>query len=571
MILLADGGSTKCDWAVMDETSGRTALRFVTEGLNPFVREKGEIASVLRSAVVPRVKPFASSAAFFYGAGAAYAGAEVLHGEIAAALPGCRVEVRSDMEGAARATAGDGRGIVCILGTGSNSAYYENGRVVRTTPSLGYVLGDEGGGAALGRALLSDIFKGVAPEHVRTDFDREFGLSQAELLENVYRKPAANRFLASFAPFLAERLGDSYVCGLVSDAFERFILRNMAAYPSDAPVWFVGSVAQHFEGVLRQAVRRCGFTVGGVVGSPLEGLMAYHAAKAAGDGAKSAPEVAGTLSDAPVFRKITEEPSYYDNLERMSVHDILAAMNREDSHVPRAVARALPQIEAFVEALSERMLRGGRLFYIGAGTSGRLGVLDASEIPPTFGMSPTVVIGLIAGGDRALRCPVEGAEDDAEQGWRDMLAHNPTPEDTVVGIASSGTTPYVVGALHRAREFGMLTASVSSNPSSPLAAEADFPIEVVVGAEFVTGSSRMKSGTAQKLVCNMISTAAMIRLGRVQGNRMVNMQLSNRKLVDRGTRMIVDETGMPYDRAERLLLLHGSVRRALDALRDGKE
>ena len=162
-------------------------------------------------------------------------------------------------------------------------------------------------------------------------------------------------------------------------------------------------------------------------------------------------------------------------------------------------------------------------------------------------------------------------EDDEEQGWRDILAHEPTPEDTVVGIASSGTTPYVVGALRRAREFGMLTASVSSNPSSPLAAEADFPIDTVVGAEFVTGSSRMKSGTAQKLVCNMISTAAMIRLGRVQGNRMVNMQLSNRKLVDRGTRMIVDQTGMPYERARRLLLLHGSVRRALDALREGKE
>ena len=571
MILLADGGSTKCDWAVIDEKSGRTALRFATEGLNPFVKGRDEIASVLRSVVVPRVKPLSPEAVFFYGAGAAFAGAEVLCGEIAAALPGSRVEVRSDMDGAARSAVGDGRGIVCILGTGSNSAYYENGRVVRNTPSLGYVLGDEGGGAALGRALLSDIFKGVAPEHIRRDFERQFGLSQAELLENVYRKPAANRFLASFAPFLSERLDDSYVCGLVSEAFESFILRNMAAYPSDAPVWFVGSVALHFERVLRPAVRRCGFTVGGVAGSPLEGLVAYHTAKAAGDDERSAPEGADAVSDAPVFRKITEEPSYYDNLERMTVHDILAAMNREDSHVPRAVARALPQIEAFVEALSERMLRGGRLFYIGAGTSGRLGVLDASEIPPTFGMPPTVVIGLIAGGDRALRCPVEGAEDDEEQGWRDILAHEPTPEDTVVGIASSGTTPYVVGALRRAREFGMLTASVSSNPSSPLAAEADFPIETVVGAEFVTGSSRMKSGTAQKLVCNMISTAAMIRLGRVQGNRMVNMQLSNRKLVDRGTRMIVDQTGMPYERARRLLLLHGSVRRALDAICEGKE
>ena len=221
------------------------------------------------------------------------------------------------------------------------------------------------------------------------------------------------------------------------------------------------------------------------------------------------------------FEKITERSSHYDNLETMSAAQIVAAINREDHCVADAVERALPQIARFVELLTERMRRGGRLFYIGAGTSGRLGVLDASEIPPTFGMPPTVVVGIIAGGDTALRNPVEG---------------------------------------------GILTASIACNPDSPLAHEAEIPIEVVVGPEFVTGSSRMKAGTAQKMTLNMISTAAMIGLGRVKGNRMVNMQLTNAKLVDRGTRMIVEASGLPYERAQRLLLLHGSVAKAMAAI-----
>lgn len=267
------------------------------------------------------------------------------------------------------------------------------------------------------------------------------------------------------------------------------------------------------------------------------------------------------------FVKITEQPSPYDALDRMSTHDILHAINAEDRRVAEAVGRALPAIERLVEALSERMRRGGRLFYIGAGTSGRLGVLDASEIPPTFGMPPNVVIGVIAGGDRALRTPVEGAEDDTQQGWADLAAHGIGPSDTVVGIAASGTTPYVVEAIREARRRGILTAGVTSNPSSPLGVAAEIAIETVVGAEVVTGSSRMKSGTAQKMVCNMISTATMVALGRVRGSRMVNMQLSNRKLVDRGTRMIVEELGLPYRQAQTLLLVHGSVSAAIENFR----
>lgn len=265
------------------------------------------------------------------------------------------------------------------------------------------------------------------------------------------------------------------------------------------------------------------------------------------------------------FQKITESSSLYSGLDRMPVRALLEGINREDRKVAEAVGREIPKIERLVERLVERMRRGGRLFYIGAGTSGRLGVLDASEIPPTYGMPNTLVIGLIAGGDRALRNPVESAEDDELKGWNELLAYGINELDTLVGIAASGTTPYVIGALREARKRGVLTASIACNPDSPVAHEAEIAIEPVVGPEFVTGSTRMKSGTAQKMVLNMISTTAMIQLGRVKGNRMVNMQLTNQKLVDRGTRMIMEELGLGADEARHLLLLHGSVREAIDS------
>ena len=257
--------------------------------------------------------------------------------------------------------------------------------------------------------------------------------------------------------------------------------------------------------------------------------------------------------------QITEQPSHYDHLEQMSIDELLQHINEEDALVAEAVRKALSQIEALVKAIEPRMKRGGRLFYIGAGTSGRLGVLDASELPPTFGVPETWVMGIIAGGDEALRHAVERAEDLAEKGWEDLLVHHPVPEDTVLGIAASGTTPYVVDAIRQARRNGLLTGCITSNPDTPLAQAAEFPIETIVGPEFVTGSSRMKSGTAQKMVLNMISTTLMIRMGRVQGNRMVNMQLTNDKLVDRGTRMLQDSLGLSYDEARQRLLDAGSV------------
>lgn len=262
--------------------------------------------------------------------------------------------------------------------------------------------------------------------------------------------------------------------------------------------------------------------------------------------------------------RITEQPSLYDDLERMSTLDLLRNINAEDQRVPIAMAQVIPEIGALVEAITERMQRGGRLFYLGAGTSGRLGIVDASECPPTFGVPHGLVIGLIAGGDNAIRKAVEFAEDDTVQGWKDLEEHAIGGDDTVIGIAASGSTPYVLGALEQCNVRGILTGGITCNPDSPLARTAKHPIVVVVGPEFVTGSTRMKSGTAQKLALNMISTSVMIKLGRVKGNRMVDMQLSNNKLIDRGTRMVMDGLKVSYEEANTLLKLHGSVRKAME-------
>ncbi|MBU3661207.1 MAG: N-acetylmuramic acid 6-phosphate etherase [Flavobacteriales bacterium] len=264
------------------------------------------------------------------------------------------------------------------------------------------------------------------------------------------------------------------------------------------------------------------------------------------------------------MKNITESASNFDHLDEMSTLELLQGINSEDKKVAFAVEKEIPAIERFVDACFERMRLGGRLFYLGAGTSGRLGIVDASECPPTFGIDHGIVVGLIAGGDHAIRKAVEFAEDDKEQGWKDLSNFAVSENDTVVGIAASGRTPYVLGALENAKKRGLLTAGISCNPNSPLAELADFAITPEVGPEFVTGSTRMKSGTAQKLILNMISTSLMIKLGKVKGNKMVDMQLSNHKLVDRGTRMIMSEIEIPYELAQELLKAHGSVRKAVE-------
>lgn len=264
-------------------------------------------------------------------------------------------------------------------------------------------------------------------------------------------------------------------------------------------------------------------------------------------------------------KKITEQDSRHRHLETLSTEALLRGINDEDKTVAFAVEKAMPQIIRLTEAVVSKMLLGGRLFYLGAGTSGRLGVLDASECPPTFGVEHGLVVGLIAGGDKAIRKAVEFAEDEEEGGWRDLTEQLVSGADVVIGIAASGSTPYVAGALKRCKEAGIVTGCITCNTGSRVAEEAEFPVEVVVGPEFVTGSTRMKSGTAQKMVLNMISTTAMIRLGRVKDNKMVDMQLSNSKLIDRGTRMIMEALGIAHSEAVRLLELHGSVRKAIDS------
>jgi N-acetylmuramic acid 6-phosphate etherase len=265
------------------------------------------------------------------------------------------------------------------------------------------------------------------------------------------------------------------------------------------------------------------------------------------------------------FERITEQSSNYRHLDKMPVAEILTNINAEDKTVPFVIEKAIPQIEKLVEAATDKMLSGGRLFYVGAGTSGRLGIVDASECPPTYGVPYGLVIGLIAGGEKAITAAVEYAEDSKEEGWNDLVKHNVSEKDFVIGIAASGTTPYVIGALEGCKARSILTGSITNNPGSPLAKIADYPVEVEVGPEFVTGSTRMKSGTSQKLILNMISTAIMIQLGRVEDNKMVNMQLTNEKLVDRGTKMLMEKLKLTdYNFAKDLLLKYRSVKKAVE-------
>ena len=269
------------------------------------------------------------------------------------------------------------------------------------------------------------------------------------------------------------------------------------------------------------------------------------------------------------FIKTTEQDSNYNHLEEMSISELLTNINNEDKNVPLAVEKALPQIEALVNMVVAKLKKGGRLFYMGAGTSGRLGILDASECPPTFGVPHELVVGIIAGGDSAIRKAVEFAEDSTTQGWEDLKKYQISSKDIVVGIAASGTTPYVIAALKTCNENNIVTGCITCNKNSPLSLTAKYPIEVIVGPEFVTGSSRMKAGTAQKLVLNMITTTTMIQLGHIKGNKMVDMQLSNHKLVDRGTKMIMSELNIPEEEAKNLLNTYKNVRSAIKNYKNG--
>jgi len=551
MILLADSGSTKTDWRLI---SGKEIRSMSTKGINPYHSSVKEIEAELEKL------DFQGDEAniheiYFYGSGVANVEMkDIIHSSLQKRI-GVHpyIQVQDDLVGVARALFLDGSGIACILGTGSNSGYYKDGKISDKVPAMGYSLGDEGGGADIGKRLVNALHKRNLSDQLREAIIAEEGLSMDQILENVYNKPHANRYLASLTRIAAKYIEHQEIREIVSAAFEDFIAKNISKYKqySVLEIGFVGSVAYYFKDILAEVMEKHHLKISTIVASPIEGLVTYHQKVHTTD-------MNGSVS-------ITESTSRYDNLDQMSVRELLENINQEDSTVHKAVHTIIPEIERLVDGIIPKLMKGGRLFYVGAGTSGRLGIVDASEIPPTFGVPFDIVIGIIAGGDKAIRKAVESAEDDLHGAWRDLAKFKPGKNDVVVGIAASGRTPYVIGAVQDAKKHGLLTACITNNPNSKLAEAVDVPLEALVGPEFVTGSTRMKSGTSQKLILNMITTSTMIKLGRVKGNKMVDMQLTNAKLVERGSRMISEELGLEMEESRRLLLLHGSVRNVLDS------
>jgi N-acetylmuramic acid 6-phosphate etherase len=551
MILIADSGSTNTDWRLID---GKKIRSLSTRGINPYHSSEQEIEEELG------LLDFKGEEAniheiYFYGSGVANEEMKTLIHRSLQKRIGVHpyIQVQDDLLGVARALFQDGSGIACILGTGSNSGLYKDGKISDKVPAMGYSLGDEGGGADIGKRLVNALHKRNLSDHLREAIVSKEGLSMDQILENVYNKPHANRYLASLTKIAAKYIDQQEIREIVHAAFEDFIEKNISKYSqySSLDIGFAGSVAYYFKEILSEVMEKHQLKINLIVPSPIEGLVRYH------------QEV--HTSDAHGSVSITESTSRYDNLDQMSVKELLQNINQEDSTVHKAVHTIIPEIEKLVDGIIPRLTKGGRLFYVGAGTSGRLGIVDASEIPPTFGVPFDIVIGIIAGGDKAIRKAVESAEDDIHGAWHDLAKFKPGKNDVVVGIAASGRTPYVIGAVQDAKKHGILTACITNNPNSKLAEAVDIPLEALVGPEFVTGSTRMKSGTSQKLILNMITTSTMIKLGRVKGNKMVDMQLTNAKLVERGSRMISEELGLEMDESRRLLLLHGSVRNVLDS------
>lgn len=550
MILIADSGSTKTDWRLI---AGHELRVMSTRGINPYHSSEKEIAEELEKLDLDG-KEREILEIYFYGSGVANTKMkDVIRRKLQERI-GVHpyIQVNDDLLGVARSLFQEKPGIACILGTGSNSGLYIDGEISDKVPAMGYSLGDEGGGTDIGKRLVNALHKRMLSDKLGKAIIAEEGLTMDQILENVYQKPHANRYLASLTRVAAKHIDDPEVRDIVARAFEDFIDKNISKYSdySSMDIGFAGSVAYHFREILEEVLHKHRLNCGQIIAAPIDGLVEFHT------------KVQSTKKK--VASSITESASMYDKLEEMSVNELLQNINREDSTVHQAVHKIIPDIEKLVDGIIPRIMKGGRLFYLGAGTSGRLGVVDASEIPPTFGVPFDIVIGVIAGGDRAIRKAVESAEDDRHGAWRDLAQYKPGKNDVLVGIAASGRTPYVIGAVEDARKNGLLTACITNNPNSKLAEASEIPLEALVGPEFVTGSTRMKSGTAQKLILNMITTSTMIKLGRVKGNKMVDMQLTNAKLVDRGSRMISDELGLEHEESKRLLLLHGSVRKVLD-------
>ncbi len=551
MILIADSGSTKTDWRLIDGTEVHSMS---TRGINPYHSSEKEIEAELNKLDLAGNERNIHSI-FFYGSGVANEEMKQLLRKSLQHRIGIHtdIEVEDDLLGVARSIFQQGNGIACILGTGSNSCLFKKGKIEDKVPALGYSLGDEGSGTDIGKRLVNALHKRTMSDKLKEIMITEEGLSADQILENVYNKPHANRYLASLTKIAAKHIKYKEIREIVTQAFEDFIQKNIFKYSNytDNEIGFAGSVAFHFSDVLKEVLKKHNLKCNQIIATPIDGLVKYHMHLKNG-------KMGGVKS-------MTESTSRYDNLEEMSVNELLENINREDGNVQKAVQSIIPQIEKLVEGIIPRLMKGGRLFYVGAGTSGRLGIVDASEIPPTFGVPFDIVIGIIAGGDKAIRKAVESAEDDIHGAWRDLAKFKPGENDVIVGIAASGRTPYVIGAVRDGRKKGILTACITCNPDTKLAKEVEVPLEALVGPEFVTGSTRMKAGTAQKLILNMITTSTMIKLGRVKGNKMVDMQLTNQKLVERGSLMISEELGLDLEESRRLLLLHGSVRNALNS------
>jgi len=556
MKLIVESGGTKTKWCAVSGSEETGIIS--TIGLNPNFVEEETFKEVLSEEVLPAMKNPPIEEVWFYGAGCSGKAMEKkVVDAISTVLPSAVIHVFSDLTGAARGLLGVNKGYICMLGTGSNSGYYDGEKITLNIPPLGFILGDEGSGASMGKKLVADFLRGIMPYNLSEEFRKNYEAEKDEIVSHVYRGIFPSRFIGGFVQFLKNHISDPYCTNLIKTSFKEFVERNLKLYKMSGKTEIVvtGSVAWHFRDILEEVFAENDLVITRIATGPIEDLIRYHKS--------NAPD-----SQSHKMVSITESESLYNDLENMSVAELLESINKEDQKVPLIVKESIPQIGKLVEAIVERMKKGGRLFYIGAGTSGRLGIVDASEIPPTFGLDHGYVIGLIAGGDKAIRKAVEMAEDNEELGWNDIKAFNPNSSDVIIGIAASGITPYVIGALKRARENGIFTGAITSNSGSPLAKNADVAVEVITGPEFITGSTRMKAGTALKLVLNMITTSVMIRLGRVKGNKMVNMQLSNQKLIKRGIKMITDELGLDPETSKKLLFLHGSVKKALDAFRE---
>jgi len=559
MKIIADISTHHSQWMIVAKDGSQRLLR---GGFNPFVHDNDDFQSLLPSIPASNTEKIDIH---LYGAGFTAEKSESLKAITRRTFKNADIiTIESDLLAACRAMANGKEAIIATIGTGANHCHYSGNHIVQSLPALGYILGDEGGGASIGKAVLAKASRKQLSPTVQQAFERTYGSDVGQILTQTYLQDKTALFLSQFAHFAKTYENDPTIKAVLDQNF-RSLADNLQSYGRpDLPHYFTGTMAQTFPDHIAVMCATMGIKEYHIINDILDPLTVYHNHS----DIKHTPSAShdGTTKKS-LSALATEAASQYNNLDQMNVMEIITSINNEDLTVPQNIRKVLPQIEVLISNLVNAMENGGRLFYIGAGTSGRLGVVDASECPPTFGVDHEKIIGLIAGGDQAIRKAVEGAEDDRTLAWKDMARYQPTDKDFVIGIAASGRTPYVIGGLEEAKKHGLKTGCIVCNPNSEIGAMVDYPVEIVTGSEFLTGSTRMKAGTAQKLVLNMVTTATMIRLGHVKDNMMIDMKLSNHKLMDRGIRMVRQMTHTDEKTARKLLEKHGSVRKAVDILK----